>query len=76
LGWFTSILTFVIIWWLVLFTVLPWGTQATYDTQMGREPGAPQRPRLWLKVGVTTLITIVLWTVAYFVIEAGWITLR
>lgn len=76
MGWFTSILMFVIIWWLVLFAVLPWGVHATHDAEEGRDPGAPQRPRLWLKVGVTTLVTVVMWTAAYFVIEAELLTLR
>lgn len=72
---FTSILVFVIVWWLVLFTVLPWGAGAGHDAEMGREPGAPERPRLWLKVGVTTLVAMVVWTVIYFVVEAELITL-
>ena len=68
---FTSVMVFGIIWWLVLFMVLPFGARSPYesgeDVESGFAPSAPIRPRLWLKIGITTVITILLWLVYYYV---------
>ncbi len=66
-----SIVTFVILWWLVFFTVLPWGVRSqleTQDVEPGSEPGAPVRPMLKYKFLITTGITLVLWLIARAVI--------
>ncbi len=66
-----SIVTFVMIWWVVLFTVLPWGIQSqleTDDVEPGSEPGAPTAPRLSRKLLITTGITFVLWLIAQAVV--------
>lgn len=65
----TGILVFTIIWWLVLFMVLPFGVQAQMDDpdmQEGTEPGAPIRPQLLRKFLITTGISIVLWLGLHF----------
>lgn len=72
----TGIVVFVIIWWMVLFTVLPWGVRGAPDTGEGHAEGAPVNPRLWLKAGVTTAITCVLWGVAYWLIESDAISFQ
>ena len=73
---FTGIMLFVIIWWMVFFTVLPWGNRATENPEPGHAPSAPEKPRLWLKLGVTTGIAGVLFVVARLVIDSGIIDLR
>ncbi len=73
---FTGIMLFVIIWWMVFFTVLPWGNRAVEDPEPGHATSAPAKPRLWLKLGVTTGIAAVLFVVARLVIESGVIDLR
>ena len=55
---------FVILWWLVLLMVLPWGVPSQLeaeDISPGSEPGAPAVPALFIKVLATTIITIALW---------------
>ena len=66
---FTGIVAYLIIWWLVLFTVLPWGVQRNQAPQTGEDHGAPLRARMWLKVGITTLIAFVVWGALFFAIE-------
>ncbi len=73
---FTGIMLFVIIWWMVFFTVLPWGNRAVENPEPGHAPSAPEKPRLWLKLGVTTGIAGVLFVVARLVIDSGIINLR
>jgi predicted secreted protein len=65
----TGIVAFVIIWWLVLFTVLPWGVQRNETPTMGEDRGAPVRHRIWLKAAVTTGITALLWGCLFAAIE-------
>ena len=72
----TGLVVYIILWWLVLFMVLPWGIRAPEELAPGHVASAPAAPRLWLKFGVTTGIATVLWTIAYVVIEAGLISFR
>ncbi len=76
MNWFTGIMVYVIAWWMVLFTVLPWGNRASDNPEPGHETGAPEKPHLWLKMAVTTGIATVLWALIYWVIEADIITFR
>jgi predicted secreted protein len=55
----TSIAVYFIIWWLVLFAVLPWGVRSQEESGSvvpGSDPGAPVIPRLWSKLVGTTLV--------------------
>ncbi len=68
--WFSGIVVFVIIWWVALFAVLPWGI--VHDESEGT--GAPKIPNLKKKMLITTGITIVLWIVVYVLIEIEFIS--
>lgn len=74
----TATAVFVVVWWLVLFITLPFGVQRTEESELepGQEPGAPAKPMMWRKIAVTTLITIVLWVLFYFLSETGLISFR
>jgi predicted secreted protein len=77
MNWFTGLVLYLLIWWLALFAVLPIGTHAVQqpdDTSGWR--GAPERPRLWMKVGLTTVIACVIWLAAFALIESDWISFR
>ncbi len=69
MNWFTGILVYVIVWWLVLFTVLPWGHRNQVDPEPGTPESAPEKPRIWLKFLITTLIASLLWVIIWQVIE-------
>lgn len=59
---------FFIIWWLVLFAVLPIGVQSQIeadDVTLGTERGAPHQPRLGRKLLITTAIAAVVFAVVY-----------
>ncbi len=74
--WFTGFVVYFLIWWTILFAVLPWGVRREENPEPGHDPGAPARPYLWIKVGVTTLVAGLLWLVAYWLITAPWISFR
>ena len=46
------------------------------NPEAGHDPGAPQKTHLWAKVGVTTVISGLLWGVAYWLITASWLSFR
>lgn len=71
-----GIVAFVIIWWVVLFMVLPWGVHRLENPEVGQERGAPEKPRLWLKAGITTAISAVLLLLVWAIIQTGWISFR
>lgn len=74
--WFEGMVTFVIIWWMVLFTVLPWGVRIPETPEKGHATSAPIRPRLWLKLTVTTCIAVLLWGIAFWLAASGLISFR
>ena len=58
------ILVFFLVWWLVLFCVLPFGVSSQKEQGIGvdgSDPGAPARARILHKLLWTTLITTGLW---------------
>jgi predicted secreted protein len=59
MNWFAIGLTYAVCWWLVLFMVLPWGAEREATPQPGNAVSAPARPRLRLKLLITSLLTII-----------------
>lgn len=78
MGWISGLAVYFIIWWVVIFAVLPWGVQSPGrdDFIAGQEPGAPRKPRLLMKLAATTLVTAVIWVIVYLIIEYGGVSLR
>ncbi|MFO1154670.1 MAG: DUF1467 family protein [Rhodospirillales bacterium] len=78
MGWVSGIAVYVIIWWTVLFMVLPWGVTpiGSEDIVQGHAAGAPLRPRMWLKVAATTVVAAVFWMIVYVVIDTGMLAIR
>ena len=54
------IVIFVVIWWLVLFMVLPFGIQKDDEIVGGNDPGAPKNPMLKKKILLTSVISFFL----------------
>jgi predicted secreted protein len=73
---FSGILVYAVIWWLVLFTVLPWGVRRSEQPEPGHAVEAPSNPRLVLKFAVTTLIATLLFGIAWWLIESDLISFR
>jgi len=78
--WFSAVLVFVIVWWLVFFMSLPVGARSYHEAgeevEVGNVPSAPMKPRLWTKAGVSTVIAAILTVVVYFLSESGAVSFR
>ncbi|MCC6719139.1 MAG: DUF1467 family protein [Acetobacteraceae bacterium] len=73
----TGLAIYFVLWWLVLFAVLPFGTKpvAKPDSQTGWR-GVPDRPQLGRKVLATTIVTAILWGGLYFLITSDVLSFR
>ena len=72
----TAIAIYFLIWWIVLFAVLPWGVRAQGEEGApGTDPGAPRVPRLMAKLVWTTVVAGVLWGICAVVYVNGLVTL-
>lgn len=63
---------FLTIWFTVLFAVLPIGVRSQHeigDITPGTDPGAPTSPRLLMKAGLTTLVSIVVFVLLVVVLR-------
>ena len=74
--WLTGVMVYIVIWWMVLLTVLPWGVKVPDNPEPGHATSAPQNPMMWRKALITTLIAAVLWGLAFWLIESDLLTLR
>ena len=51
-----TLATFLIVWWLVFFMVLPFGVRPDESPVPGADRGAPARPHLLVKALATTVL--------------------
>lgn len=68
----SGIVVFMIVWWTIIFCVLPLGMSSTQEIAEEDEylaPGAPKNVNIKQKFILTTFITIAVWIVIYVLIE-------
>jgi len=75
-----SIIVYVLIWWIIFFSVLPVGIQSNKEKFRekieGVDPGAPINPKIGKKFLITTLITSIIFIVIYYLVEFNLLNLR
>ena len=75
-----SIIVYVLIWWIIFFSVLPVGIQSNKEKFKekieGIDPGAPINPKIGKKFLITTLITSIIFIVIYYLVETNLLNLR
>lgn len=74
-----GLVLFAVIWFMVLFVVLPLRLETQGDKgdiTPGTPPGSPSGPVMWRKVRTVTVVSVVLWVVIAGVIASGLISVR
>jgi predicted secreted protein len=74
----TGFATFFLIWWVVLFAVLPWGVRSQHEggaMAPGTDPGAPTAVHLGRKLIWTTAVSLVIFAGFYVVYADQLITI-
>ena len=70
----TVIAIYFIIWWVVLFAILPWGVRSQEESgevAPGTDPGAPAVHRIWRKLLWTTVTAAVVFGVLAAIYKGG-----
>ena len=70
MNWISAVAIYFIIWWIVLFMMLPIGVRSQVeddDITLGTEHGAPAKPRLLRKMLLTTIVSLLIYGAFYFV---------
>lgn len=76
MGWVTGIVVYILAWWVVLFAILPFWVTPSDPADSQYSTGAPKRPRMWLKAGVTSAVAFVVWIGIYVLVKEPWISFR
>ena len=75
-----SIIVYVMIWWIIFFSVLPVGIQSNKEVFKervgGEDPGAPKNPKIGKKFLITTIITSIIFVVIYYLVNINLLNLR
>ena len=75
-----SLVVFIIIWWVVFFSVLPIGIKsenAKFSENLeGFDKGAPKNPNIAKKFLITTTISVILFFGIYYIVDKEIFNLR
>jgi predicted secreted protein len=69
-------MVYIVLWWVVLFAVLPLGVRRVDNPGRGQDHGAPERPDLVRKAVITSIVAAVLWIAFYLLHQADIFSFR
>ncbi len=75
----TAFAIYFVLWWVVLFAVLPFGVRSQAEDgegAAGTDPGAPTVARMGRKLLWTTLISAVLFAIGMWAFRAGYLNIE
>ena len=72
-----SIVIYVIIWWIIFFSLLPIDVNRNKKKIIeGEDPGSPENPRIVKKFVYTTLISLLFFLIIYYLVDYNYLNLR
>ena len=74
-----AIALYFVIWWTVLFAVLPFGLRTQQESGTivpGTPPSAPTRPKFLRIILTTTVVAAAIFALGFAAFAYGWIDLR
>ena len=69
MAWTSIAAIYFVLWWVVLFAVLPWGVRSQEESgevAPGTDPGAPAIPHLPAKLAWTTVVSAAVFAACYW----------
>jgi predicted secreted protein len=75
-SWPLGIAAYVVIWWVVIFAVLPFGVRPAAEGDPGKAAGAPANPHLVAKALVTTAVAGAIWLLLYWAVTSDLMNFR
>jgi len=72
----TAVFIYFLIWWMVLFTVLPLGVERHTEDGKGYDAGAPRKADMKRKFILTSLISLGILLVIYILVDMDVINLE
>lgn len=80
----TALAIYFVLWWIVLFAILPFGVRSQAEQgegagnqgAPGTDPGAPVKARMLRKMAWTTLISAVIYGVAMLAYSYGYLSIE
>jgi predicted secreted protein len=76
MDWLGTAVVFAIVWWLILFMVLPFGAAPPDEVEPGMATSAPAKPRIAVKMAITTLLAALVTAMIVWLMDSGLIQLR
>lgn len=75
---FTGFVVYFLVWWTVLFAVLPIGVrpEPEGDPAIGGWRGTPRSPGLLKKALLTTLLATLIWLGIELLVSSSWLSFR
>ena len=71
----SGLVVFILLWWWVFFMSLPFGIKIPHVVETGHATSAPEKPGLWFKAMISTVVALVLFVIVYLIIDTGLISL-
>ena len=70
-------ITYIIIWWIVFFAILPIDVNRQKSLKIkGEDPGSPENPKMLKKFLFCTVITTIIFIIIYLLMKFEYLNLR
>ncbi len=73
---FTGIFTYFLIWWLMIFAVLPFGIQRAENPENHHYDASPVKANIKRKFIINSIVTGIVWVIIYILVELDVINFR
>lgn len=66
INWLVVFFTYAIVWWILIFTILPFGVERDPNPAPGHSHAAPKQPHLRIKLVVNSVLSLVVTAVLVY----------